>query len=283
MDLERKNFLVRLGLVRGRISRPSFRKMSSRFKVQDLVSQTTDTVIYRALDTDGTSVCLVRLRLDPEAVAALRKPGVFEAAAARLKTVQHPFLRKVIDVGQDEVDGYPWVISRWLNEKSLSDRKVTDQEIGSLGEQCCQLMDDLGDLADVVNFDPKQVLTARVEDGLLGGVFTIDYLDWFRDWAARYPPGTSGNAPKEIRRLLEGMVARQLQPPKKEVERPAIPMVDERSPALTSYQLPEGRPWGVILTWLSLLAVVGVIFFLTWQGMKRMEENPRSGSTPMER
>jgi len=257
--------------------------MGSRFKVQDLVSQTSDSVVYRALDADGVPVFLTRLRLDPEAVEALREPGVFEEAVARLKAIKHPSLRKVVDAGQDEVDGYPWLMSRWLDGESLSERRVEDEEIGILGEQCCTLLDELGEAADVVNFDPKQVLTARTKDGKLHLLFAVDYPRWFRDWAAGYPPGVGRSAPREIRRLLEGMVAKQLQPPKKEVKGPAIPMVDERSPALTSYLPPQDRNWFAVLTWLGLLAVAGVIFFLTWEGMKRMEENPRLGNESMSR
>jgi len=257
--------------------------MANRFQVQDLVSQTADTVVYRALTKEGTALALTRLRLDSEAVESLRSPGVFEQALAGLRAIKHDHLRVVLDAGQDEVDGYPWLTSQWLEGKPLSELEVGEKEMRNLGEQIQSLVADLGEEVNALNFDPQQILTARGENGRLHALFTIDYLRWFKDWAAGYPPGAGRSATAEFRKLLEGLAAKQLRLPKKEREQPPIPFVEERSPALTSYDPPRESRLYSILTWLGLLLALGVILFFTWQGMKRMKENPRDESREIER
>jgi hypothetical protein len=76
--------------------------------------------------------------------------------------------------------------------------------------------------------------------------------------------------------LLERLAIKQLQLPKKKEETTPIPFVDERSPALQSFE-PVKEAWsGRLLVWLILMGAVAVIGWLTIQGMERVRENPRA-------
>lgn len=249
--------------------------MPSPYQVQDLIDQNAESVVYRVLTKDGTPLSLTRLRLDPEAVERLRGPGVFAQAMEKLRSLNHGYLREVTDGGMDEVDGYPWVTSLWMEGKPLSERTVEEKEIRHLGTQFHTLLEDLGEAANAVDFEPSRILTARTADDRLHALFSIDYVRWFRDWASGYPPGSGRTATNEVRKLLEGLAIKQLQLPKAERPKTPIPFVEERSPALTSYQAPRERCLGRVLAWLGMFLSLGVIIWLTWQGEKREEENPR--------
>ncbi|MFT7301734.1 MAG: hypothetical protein ACI8UZ_000569 [Akkermansiaceae bacterium] len=249
--------------------------MPSPYQVQDLVDQNAESVVYRVLTKDGTPLSLTRLRLSPEAVESLRGPGVFDQAMGKLRSLNHGYLREVMDGGMDEVDGYPWVTSLWMDGKPLSERTVEEKEIRHLGEQFHGLLKDLGESANAVDFDPSRVLTARTTDDQLHALFSIDYVRWFRDWAAGYPPGAGRIATDEVRKLLEGLAIKQLQLPKVERPKTPIPFVEERSPALTSYQAPRERCLGRVLAWAGMLVSLAVIIWLTWKGEVREGENPR--------
>ena len=249
--------------------------MPSHFQVQDLVSQTSETLVYRALARDETPLVLSRLRLEGDAVGRLRAAGVFDQALGKLKSLNHAYLRKVIDGAQEDGEGYPWVTSLWMEGKPLSECRVEEKEIRMLGKQFHALLADLGDSANAVNFDPDQILTVRTPDDQLHALFSIDYGRWFDDWASGRSPGSGKSATAEVRKLLEGLAVRQLRLPKKERKQDPIPFVEERSPALTSYEPPR-EPWlGRVMVWLGILISLGVIAWLTWQGTSRTKENPR--------
>ena len=214
--------------------------------------------------------------MDPHPAAGrLRTAGVFDQALAKLQSLNHVSLRKVIDGGQDDEDGCPWVTSRWMDGKPLSEQKVAEKEIRMLGKQFHALLEDLGEQANAVDFHPDHILTVRTPDDHLHALFSIDYGCWFDDWAGRRPPGAGRSATAEARKLLEGLAVRQLQLPKREPKRNPIPFVEERSPALTSYEPPREFWIGRLMSWMGILISLGVIAWLTWQGTARMKEHPR--------
>ncbi len=94
---------------------------TSQFQVVDLVRETAGTTLSRAVDDAGTTVALTRLRLDSDAVLRLRTAGVFDQAVSRLQTLEHEYLSRVLDGGQNEADGMPWVTSLWIDGKPLSE------------------------------------------------------------------------------------------------------------------------------------------------------------------
>ena len=127
----------------------------------------------------------------------------------------------------------------------------------------------------LADFHPDHILTVRTADDHLHALFSIDYGCWFDDWAGGRPPGAGRRARAEAGKLLEGLAVRQLQLPKKEPKRNPIPFVEERSPALMSYEPPREFWIARLMSWLGILISLGVIAWLTWQGMARMKEHPR--------
>jgi hypothetical protein len=79
------------------------------------------------------------------------------------------------------------------------------------------------------------------------------------------------------------LAIKQLQLPKKKVEETPIPFVDDRSPALRTYESVK-EPWfGRLLVWFLLLGAMAVITWLTVEGMGRVNENPRAEGWKMEK
>lgn len=249
--------------------------MSHSYRVQALVAQNSEATVHRVVAKSGVEFVHTRLGLEPEVLAGLFGEGVFEKTLSRLKELECQDLRVVVDGGMDEEDGAPWVTSPWLEGKALSERKLTERDIRSLGEQCQRLRKALGKLANAVSFDSANILTVRTPDEQLHSLFTIDYARWFRDGAEGNPLGMGKSAAKEVRGLLKAVAIQQLKPAKKEREVTAIPFVEDRSPALTSYVPPQERWVLRVLTWAALVAALGVIIWLTWVGMNRGAENPR--------
>lgn len=249
--------------------------MPNQFQVQNLVREAAGTTLFRVVDDAGKALALTRMELDADAVFRLRTAGVFDQALAKLQALEHEYLSRVLDGGQDEGDGMPWVTRMWVDGKPLSEQNVEEKEIRSLGKQFHNLLEDLGDYANAVDFDPGHILTLRSPDGELHSLFSIDYGRWFDDWAAGRPPGSGTNAVNEVRKLLEGLVVKQLQLPRKTRKESPIPFVEEKSPALTSYAPPGENRVAAILAWLGIAICLGAIAWLTWRGSERLKDNPR--------
>ena len=182
--------------------------------------------------------------------------------------VEHEHVRPVIDGGLDKVDQYPWVVSSWYDGKPLGERSISLRDIKNIGTQLKAVVADLGQLADVLSFEADEILTIRTPDQFLHVLFTVDYHGWFRDRAHGLPPGTGRDASVKARALLEGLVADK-ENEDREPELTRIPLVEERSPALSGYKPPRERYLGKVLTILGLLICLGGIVWLTMLG----EEN----------
>ncbi|MGJ8633431.1 MAG: hypothetical protein ACSHX7_05880 [Luteolibacter sp.] len=93
-----------------------------RFEIEDLVSQDSHGVIFRAFDTETEqSVALRRFfpfgkeggGLDKDEAAA------FETASKRLAELHDPSLRSVIFGSVDPIDGIPFLVTQWIDGDSL--------------------------------------------------------------------------------------------------------------------------------------------------------------------
>ncbi len=235
--------------------------MTSLFQTQDLIEETSSASVHRAVGKDGSALCLTQTRLKPEVREALMKPGVFEGALAKLRSLKFEYLQVVMDAGMEESG--PWVINQWLDAKALSECSASEKDLQNLAKQLQELLGYLGEFAGAVDLKEKHILTMRVVDGRLACLFQIDYSRWFSDCAAGRIPGEGRSARSEARELIKGLAIRQLQLPKVERKKDHIPFVDERSPALTSY--PSYRePWlGRVMFWGTVIVGLLVIVWFT--------------------
>lgn len=246
----------------GRTVEPSLViEMTSLFQTQDLIEETSLASVHRAVGKDGSALYFTQTRLEPEVREALMKPGVFEGALAKLRSLEFEYLRAVMDAGMAESG--PWVTSQWLDAKPLSECSASEQDLQNLAKQLEDLLMYLGECAGVVDLNEKHILTMRGEDGRLACLFQIDYSRWFSDCAAGGVPGGDRSAGSEARELIKGLAIRQLKLPKVVRKKDPIPFVDERSPALTSY--PSYRePWlGRVMFWGTLIVGLLVIGWFT--------------------
>lgn len=249
--------------------------MASQFQVQDLVRETAGMKFFRAVDARGNKVAFTELKLDPDVCSRLGAVDVFDQAMARLRALDHEFLNRVVAGDLDRANGVIRVTGPWVEGTPLKEQKVEEREIRSLGRQFHSLLEDLGDYGNSIDFAPDHILTRRTDEGELQALFSIDLGRWFDDWAAGRPPGSGVSAVKEVRKLLEGLTVKQLQLPEKPREENPIPFVEEKSPALTSFEPPRDNRSGVILAWLGIAICLGVIIWATWQGRERLKDNPR--------
>ncbi|MDB4407169.1 hypothetical protein N9173_01275 [bacterium] len=91
------------------------------YRIEELVSQSANMVVYRASGKDGQIFALTRLVLSDDIAESLTAEH-FETALAQLKDLEHPCLRSVLDGGCDEIDHQPWLVSQWWEGETLEDR-----------------------------------------------------------------------------------------------------------------------------------------------------------------
>lgn len=96
--------------------------MISRFQIEDLISQDSSGVVFRALDTDtGKPVALRRFfpfGADGGGLQA-EEQTAYTIAVNRLADISHPALRSIICGGCDPVDGMPFIATEWIEGSSL--------------------------------------------------------------------------------------------------------------------------------------------------------------------
>ena len=247
--------------------------MTEKFQIQDLVEQSRTRTIHRVRGRDGAVLRLTRILLDEGDREQLKRSEMLREALDELKALQHPFLAPVLDCGLDEY-GIPWVMSRWENGKSVDEVKIEEPEIQTVSKNATKLLDDFGPIAGAVNFDTAEIFFSGEKRERC--VFHIDYFRWFSDIAAGTGPGADCDGRDEVRKLLERLAIKQLQLPKKNEKTTQIPFVDERSPALQSFEPVKEAWFGRLLVWLILIGAVAMIGWLTIQGMERVRENPRA-------
>lgn len=246
--------------------------MTTKYQIQELIEQTPTRTVHRVRKGGGVYLRLTRLFLDSDDRKRLRQSPMLADALEELQALRHPSLCEVLNCGLDE-EGIPWVIAPWEDGVSLEESHLKEADIKTVSEQAKCLLEDFGPVAGAVSFDPVDILLVGEErDSCL---FTIDYFRWFSEIAVGVGPGGHADGKAEVRKLLANLGIRQLRLPKKVSEKAPIPFVDDRSPALIKFETPRD-PWlGGFMFWGTLLVSVLLISWLTVEGMKRAEENPR--------
>lgn len=103
--------------------------MFSRFRIEDLISQDSASVVYLGVDEKTGEWAALRrffLRSGGAVGIAEEDQAAFSAAIALLTEVQHPSLRRVLEGGLDEVDGVPYVATEWAEGIILRDILVKE-------------------------------------------------------------------------------------------------------------------------------------------------------------
>jgi hypothetical protein len=96
----------------------------SRFRIEDLISQDSASVVYLGVDEKTGEWAALRrffLRSGGSVGIAEEDQAAFSEAIALLSEVQHPSLRRVLEGGLDEVDGVPYVATEWAEGLILRD------------------------------------------------------------------------------------------------------------------------------------------------------------------
>ena len=110
----------------------------SRFEILDILAQDEQGVVFHALSKEDGSEVVLR-RFFPFGADGGGREGeeqkVYLAAIERLKTVEHPTLRRVLDGGADPVDGMPFLVTEWIEGRPLAEHlafphHVPDRAIG---------------------------------------------------------------------------------------------------------------------------------------------------------
>ncbi len=96
--------------------------MIQRFQIEDLVTQDSSGVVFRALDTETNNAVAVR-RFFPFGAdgGGLHEDEqtAYHIAVERLASIRHPALRAVICGGCDPVDGMPYLATEWIEGPRL--------------------------------------------------------------------------------------------------------------------------------------------------------------------
>lgn len=94
----------------------------NRFEIEDIVAQDKLGVVFRAYDSASEENVAVR-RFFPfgQRGGGLNEEQaqVFETFSARLAKIKHESLRSVIESGVDPIDGIPFLVTEWIEGKSL--------------------------------------------------------------------------------------------------------------------------------------------------------------------
>lgn len=98
--------------------------MVQRFHIEDLIAQDPSGVVFRAMDQEtGQAVALRRFFPFGAAGGGLQadEQGAYQIAVERLTGLQHVALRSVIGGACDPIDGMPYLVTEWVEGKSLQE------------------------------------------------------------------------------------------------------------------------------------------------------------------
>ena len=98
--------------------------MFSRFRIEDLISQDSESVVYLGVDeASGEWAALRRFFFRDSGTAGIMKENQaeFVEAIELLTQVDHPNLRRVLEGGLDEIDGVPYVATEGVEGEFLRD------------------------------------------------------------------------------------------------------------------------------------------------------------------
>ena len=180
--------------------------MATNFQIIDLVFQNQDLVIYRARNSEGTLLDLIRLRYD-DALLTLLKGTRFDQALATLKNLNHNCLRPVLDGGQDPIDHQPWIaVQHWdglpLSERIQQGPLLTSAEFQRIKYHASHLSNGLGPLAPALNLAPSSIVTSHSQPGELVDTFCIDYHRWFHAFAQDIQPDARASPDHKLTAFL---------------------------------------------------------------------------------
>jgi hypothetical protein len=129
--------------------------VTNRFKIEDLVSQDSTGVVFRAIDSETKLPVAIR-RFFPAGThvsgMSAEEQQVYHSTVERLAKVSHPALRRVIGGGCDPVDGMPYIATEWIEgaalDSLLETRPLSETEatmlIAQALEVCILLSEVLG-------------------------------------------------------------------------------------------------------------------------------------------
>lgn len=230
--------------------------MKSKYRIEDILHQSGQQVVYRVTDASGQNFALTRLIFGEAELGGL-EDGVFEKAFEALKQFDHPCLRKVLDAGQDEVDRAPWIVTEWWDAPSVlqryEDGNFKHEDKVRLEGQVRSLMEALGGFAATIKFDISQVVGIEAQDGSKVETFTLDLGEWFLVYARTGDAHFDRNPELGLARLLG----------KLPVSAPLVSAADAGPPSTYSPQhqvvVPTGGGFSIVIvaTVILLAAAVG--------------------------
>jgi len=183
--------------------------MQTDYHIEDLVYQTGDHVVYRARDKNDVLHAVTRIKFPFEILSGL-EGGIFQEAYEELLTFKHPGIRTVIDGGQDPVDQFPWVATKWSDgasvRKKLEEGPLAEEELQRIRTSAEAIIEKFGPRAAAVSFRAPSIISFEPSDGTPVDTFAIDYFAWFRDWALGLPPGGGRDPGKELDNMMESLV-----------------------------------------------------------------------------
>ncbi len=186
--------------------------MQSDYHIEDLVYQTGDLVVFRTRNKEGVAHAVSRIKFPNEILSGLEGER-FQEAYDELLTFDQPGIRNVIDGGQDPIDQFPWVATKW-SEGSILSKKIKkgpleEEELQRIRSSAEALIEKLGDRAAALSFKAPSVIITESTDGTPIDTFSVDYFAWFRDWSLGLPPGGERDPRHELDKMMETLVHRK--------------------------------------------------------------------------
>lgn len=160
--------------------------MAGRFQIEDLVTQDSSGVVFRALDTQTNRPAAV-LRFFPFGPngAGLRddEQTAYATGIDRLAGISHPALRSVIGGGCDPGDGIPYLATEWIEgtplQSFIARGPLAPAETAALVTQAlevCELLSQaLAEEAVWVETDPRTIIVGAEGSGR-GVTFSVSPL-----------------------------------------------------------------------------------------------------------
>ena len=186
--------------------------MQSDYHIEDLVYQTGDLVVFRTRNKKGVAHAVSRIKFPNEILSGLEGER-FQEAYDELLTFDQPGIRNVIDGGQDPIDQFPWVATKWSEGSILSKKfekgPLEKEELQRIRSSAEKLIEKLGDRAAALSFKAPSVIITESTDGTPIDTFSVDYFAWFRDWSLGLPPGGERDPRHELDKMMETLVHRK--------------------------------------------------------------------------
>ncbi|MGJ8644856.1 MAG: hypothetical protein ACSHX9_15720 [Luteolibacter sp.] len=159
-----------------------------RFEIEDIVAQDAQGVVFRARMAPSGDLVAIR-RFFPfgkDGEGLEKEEGIaFGIAASRLATLNHPALRRVIEGSIDPIDGIPYLVSEWIEGRTLPDVLSSEKLEPALVNDVMRLALEvslvlskvLGEEALWIETNPESVLVGDTESGR-GFTFWISPFKW---------------------------------------------------------------------------------------------------------